>query len=144
MENKYKISELAKKANVTKRTIHYYKSLGLISPGKGKGVATYYDDSHLYSLLLIKKLQGNYLPLEEIKKIINPLSLEGIKSKLYDDSKTFVSTVREEDEDYNLGKAYMKVDLGYGVELSYPLNDSKAWELIQDIYEYLENRYEDS
>ena len=33
----YKVSELAEKAGVTKRTIHYYISKGLLLPPNGNG-----------------------------------------------------------------------------------------------------------
>ena len=53
----YKVSELADKAKVTKRTIHYYISKGLLMPPNGEGVNSVYTDEHLERLLLIKKLQ---------------------------------------------------------------------------------------
>ena len=54
----YKISELANKAGVTKRTIHYYISKGLLLPPEGNGVNSLYNDEHLQRILLIKKLQA--------------------------------------------------------------------------------------
>lgn len=66
----YKVSELAAKAGVTKRTIHYYISKGLLMPPFGSGVNSSYDDSHLERLLLIKKLQSEYMPLNKIREFI--------------------------------------------------------------------------
>lgn len=66
----YKISELAQKAGVTKRTIHYYIAKGLLMPPNGSGVNSSYDDSHLERILLIKKLQAQYLPLSKIREYI--------------------------------------------------------------------------
>ena len=43
----YKVSELAEKAGVTKRTIHYYISKGLLLPPEGSGVNSVYNDEHL-------------------------------------------------------------------------------------------------
>ena len=40
----YKVSELAEKAGVTKRTIHYYISKGLLLPPEGSGVNSVYND----------------------------------------------------------------------------------------------------
>ena len=60
----YKVSELASKAGVTKRTIHYYISKGLLMPPDGNGVNSSYNDSHLERILLIKKLQADYMPLK--------------------------------------------------------------------------------
>ncbi len=66
----YKVSELAQKAGVTKRTIHYYISKGLLMPPNGSGVASTYGDSHLERILLIKKLQAQYMPLNKIREYI--------------------------------------------------------------------------
>lgn len=49
----YKVSELANKAGVTKRTIHYYISKGLLLPPEGSGVNSLYNDEHLERILLI-------------------------------------------------------------------------------------------
>ena len=43
----YKVSELADKAGVTKRTIHYYISKGLLLPPEGSGVNSLYNE-YLY------------------------------------------------------------------------------------------------
>lgn len=66
----YKVSELASKAGVTKRTIHYYISKGLLMPPKGSGINSLYDDSHLNRILLIKQLQAEFLPLNKIRERI--------------------------------------------------------------------------
>lgn len=66
----YKVSELAEKAGVTKRTIHYYISKGLLLPPDGNGVNSLYNDKHLERLLLIKKLQSEYMPLNKIREYI--------------------------------------------------------------------------
>ena len=46
----YRVSELAEKAGVTKRTIHYYISKGLLMPPNGEGINSTYDDRHLERL----------------------------------------------------------------------------------------------
>ena len=66
----YKVSELADKAGVTKRTIHYYISKGLLLPPEGSGVNSLYNDEHLQRILLIKKLQAEYMPLNKIREYI--------------------------------------------------------------------------
>ena len=66
----YKVSELADKAGVTKRTIHYYISKGLLLPPEGSGVNSLYNDEHLERILLIKKLQAEYMPLNKIREYI--------------------------------------------------------------------------
>lgn len=66
----YKVSELAEKAGVTKRTIHYYISKGLLMPPKGSGVNSIYTDEHLDRIVLIKELQNSYMPLSKIRDYI--------------------------------------------------------------------------
>ena len=63
----YTLTDLAKLADVTPRTIRYYISQGLLpSPGQ-QGPSTRYDDSHLDLLRVIRKLQNAHLPLAEIR-----------------------------------------------------------------------------
>ncbi|MBU0994616.1 MAG: MerR family transcriptional regulator [Proteobacteria bacterium] len=67
-----KIGELAKKANVSKETIHYYIREGVLKkPRKtGKNMAEY-ADAYIDQIRTIKELRDNYyLPLPVIKKII--------------------------------------------------------------------------
>ena len=80
----YKVSELAQKAGVTKRTIHYYISKGLLMPPEGSGVASVYNDEHLNRILLIKKLQAEYMPLNKIREYIlgNPAEKVEIKPQI--------------------------------------------------------------
>ena len=79
----YKVSELADKAGVTKRTIHYYISKGLLLPPEGSGVNSLYNDEHLERILLIKKLQAEYMPLNKIREYI----LENPKEKVQSNAK---------------------------------------------------------
>ena len=80
--NQYRISELAEKVGVTKRTIHYYMGRGLLPSPNGAGLGTTYSDEHLYRIMLIKKLQDAYLPLEEIKKRMSGMSIEDVRRGL--------------------------------------------------------------
>jgi len=67
-----KISELSRRTNVPKETIHYYVREGFIPRPKkrGKNVSDY-DESFVERILLIKKIQDHlFFPLPLIKKII--------------------------------------------------------------------------
>lgn len=103
-KNQYRIGELADKANVTKRTIHYYMGRGLLPPPEGAGLGTTYSDEHLYRVLLIKKFQDSYLPLDEIKKRIANMDLSTVKTCL--DDETLQIKVQEQMCEYTVkGKA---------------------------------------
>jgi len=69
---KMKISELSRRTNVPKETIHYYVREGFIPRPrkKGKNVSDY-DESFVERILLIKEIQDHFfLPLSLIKQII--------------------------------------------------------------------------
>jgi DNA-binding transcriptional MerR regulator len=63
----YTLTDLAKLADVTTRTIRYYIVQGLLPSPAQAGAATRYDESHLDRLLLIKKLQAADVPLAKIR-----------------------------------------------------------------------------
>jgi DNA-binding transcriptional MerR regulator len=67
-----KISELIKRTNVSKETIHYYIREGALPKPQKRGKNTAdYNEEIIDLLQLIKDLQDQYfLPLSEIKKII--------------------------------------------------------------------------
>ena len=67
-----KISELSRRTNVPKETIHYYVREGFIPRPrkKGKNVSDY-DETFIERILLIKQIQDHFfLPLSLIKKIV--------------------------------------------------------------------------
>ena len=101
----YKVSELAEKAGVTKRTIHYYISKGLLLPPEGSGVNSVYNDEHLNRLLLIKKLQSEYMPLNKIREYILENPTEEIREySLEDTEKNPKLKLQEETSEYNSEK----------------------------------------
>lgn len=67
-----KISELVKRTNVPKETIHFYIRDGALpKPRKSARNTADYDEDTVEQIQLIKELQDNYfLPLSEIKKIL--------------------------------------------------------------------------
>jgi DNA-binding transcriptional MerR regulator len=67
-----KISELAKKADVPKQTVHYYIRAGLLpKPRKLGSNSAEYDESYVERIKLIKDLQKDFFfPLPTIKKIM--------------------------------------------------------------------------
>ena len=71
-KTKMKISELSRRTNVPKETIHYYVREGFIPRPrkKGKNVSDY-DESFVERILLIKQIQDHFfLPLSLIKQIV--------------------------------------------------------------------------
>jgi len=64
----YSLTDLAKLANVTPRTIRFYISQGLLPSPEQQGPRTTYTDEHLERLLAIKRLQAAHLPLADIRR----------------------------------------------------------------------------
>lgn len=126
----YKVSELAKKAGVTKRTIHYYISKGLLLPPDGNGVNSLYNDKHLERLLLIKKLQSEYMPLNKIREYI----LEDHNEKQHD------LTITKDPEK----EIYIKENICNIFEIHYSQeNGEKYKHIIENVKKYVEKMMED-
>jgi DNA-binding transcriptional MerR regulator len=67
---KFLIGELASRAGVTPRTIRYYTSEGLLPDPELTDNRNYYTQAHVDRLELIDRLKRRYLPLQEIKHIL--------------------------------------------------------------------------
>ena len=67
------LTDLARQADVTPRTVRYYIGQGLLPGPVGQGSAAHYDGSHLDRLRLIKRLQLQHLPLAEIRSMLEEL-----------------------------------------------------------------------
>ncbi len=73
------IGELAEEAGVTPRTIRYYVEQGLL-PAPESGRPAEYGDEHVRRLALIRRLKDQYLPLEEIRDMLERLSLDELEA----------------------------------------------------------------
>lgn len=128
---KYKVSELAEKAGVTKRTIHYYISKGLLLPPDGTGINSLYNDEHLERILLIKKLQAEYMPLNKIREYI----LENPKEKVRKSAKEVKAKVINKEE----REVYIKENICDIFEIHYSKeNEEKYGYIIENVKKYVE------
>lgn len=84
MSSMMQIGELAQRANVSHRTIHYYERIGLMKPAEREGAGyRYYDETAFRRLEKIAALKRLGLSLDEIAAVID-LYFEdatGIKGK---------------------------------------------------------------
>lgn len=128
---KYKVSELAEKAGVTKRTIHYYISKGLLLPPEGTGINSLYNDEHLERILLIKKLQAEYMPLNKIREYI----LENPKEKVRKSAKEVKAKVINKEE----REVYIRENICDVFEIHYSKeNEEKYGYIIENVKKYVE------
>lgn len=132
----YKVSELALKAGVTKRTIHYYISKGLLLPPQGSGVNSIYTDKHLERILLIKKLQEEYMPLNKIRDYILEHPDEKVATKK---TKKKVEEVVEDNVEL-----YYKENVCDVFEMHYSQENLKKYRhIIENVKKYVEKMMED-
>ena len=66
----YRIGELAQLANISKRTIDYYTSLGLLQAKRSQSNYRIYPEEALDDLKRIEEYKKMHLPLYEIKEEI--------------------------------------------------------------------------
>jgi MerR family copper efflux transcriptional regulator len=77
-EKRYRIGEVARRCNVTVRTIRYYESLGLLKTNhRSRGGQRYYSDADIVYLNRIAELKELDFTLAEIGVIIKMGSEDG-------------------------------------------------------------------
>ena len=83
-EELYTTGEISKICKVTKRTIRYYEHLGMIKPHviDEKNSYRYYDSSALKVIQQIRYLLATGFSIEEIKGLIENLSMEELKNRI--------------------------------------------------------------
>lgn len=70
-----RVSELARAAQVSRETIHYYLREGLLPPPqKMNARVSYFDETHLVRLRLIKAFQQAHVPLARIREQFEGMS----------------------------------------------------------------------
>jgi DNA-binding transcriptional MerR regulator len=77
--DRYSLTELADIAGVTPRTVRYYLAQGLLPAVGQSGPGSKYDSGHLARLRLIRRLQGEHLPLAEIRRRLETLADDDIR-----------------------------------------------------------------
>lgn len=73
---KLRIGELAKKTEVTKRTIDYYTNLGLLQAERSAANYRYYNEAAIERILFIEECKKDNLSLEDIKKRLNDRKMD--------------------------------------------------------------------
>lgn len=76
----WKLTELAKEAGVSPRTVRYYVQRGLLPAPPFKGPDTVYGEEHLLRLKAIRALQAKFLPLDAIQVELMRLSPEELRA----------------------------------------------------------------
>ncbi len=80
------IHDLAARAGISIRTIRYYIEEGLLPQPNYQGKYSTYSLAYLDRLELIRRLKDSYLPLREIREVLNSLTDEEVQKKLAESS----------------------------------------------------------
>jgi len=75
----FTLDGLCTTAGVTVRTVRYYIGEGLLPPPTGHGAAARYTEDHLDRLLVIGAMKERYLPLREIRRSLDAMSMRDIR-----------------------------------------------------------------
>src|SRR5687768_2719433 len=78
----FDLAQLADRAGVSQRTVRYYIQQGLLPSPETRGPGAHYTAEHLDRLRLIRRLQREHLPLAEIRKRLEELSPNTIRTLL--------------------------------------------------------------
>ncbi|MBI5515656.1 MAG: MerR family transcriptional regulator [Deltaproteobacteria bacterium] len=72
----YKLEALAAQAGVSPRTVRYYVQRGLLPPPVFRGRDTLYGPEHLTRLVLIRRFQRLFVPLDRIAAVLDRAGAE--------------------------------------------------------------------
>jgi DNA-binding transcriptional MerR regulator len=86
-EVQFLIHELADQVGVTTRTIRYYIAEGLLPAPTSRGRYAYYQAEYLERIRLIKALQADFLPLREIRRVMEQVKTDEIAALLGSEEK---------------------------------------------------------
>lgn len=81
-DRSYSLDDLTSLADVTVRTVRYYIAEGLLPPPLGAGRNASYTQEHLDRLRLITRLKEEYLPLKEIRRRLQSMTIDEIRDIL--------------------------------------------------------------
>lgn len=74
-----RIGELAREAGVSRETIHFYLREGLLPPAeKINARVSYFDETHLIRLRVIKAFQQAHIPLAQIREQLEGMAKMGV------------------------------------------------------------------
>ncbi len=93
MTTDYSLTDLARQADVTPRTVRYYVAQGLLPAPEAAGPATRYSEGHLARLRLIRRLQRDHLPLAEIRERLEQMTDAEVVAALAATTSAATSTV---------------------------------------------------
>ena len=78
MNTELTLEDLAKLSKMSIRTLRYYIQEGLLPGPDTRGKFASYSREHLARIKMIKRLKDKYLPLQQIKQLLDNMSEDDI------------------------------------------------------------------
>jgi MerR family transcriptional regulator, copper efflux regulator len=119
----YRIGELAKESNLSKRTIDYYTKLGLIECSRSQNGYRNYDENSIEKLKIIEQCQQVHMPLIEIKKRMTMVHDENVD---IEDFEKQVNRVKNEME-------HLSTELNEILQIANSLRDEEKKQLLNRV-----------
>ena len=108
----------------------------MLLPPEGNGVNSLYNDEHLERILLIKKLQAEYMPLNKIREYILENPVEKVRK---DVKEVKTQIVREKGQEIYIRENVCDIfEIHYSEE-----NGEKYKHIIENVKKYVEKMMED-
>jgi DNA-binding transcriptional MerR regulator len=121
----YDIQTLVELSGVPRRTIYFYTQQAIIPPPSGAGLAARYSDIHLLRMRLIPLLRSQGLRLDDIRRRLEGLDVEGLRQQLNEARPAAAFTIPEPAPALslraeNVGRRFIHYPLPAGLTLIAP------------------------
>lgn len=114
IKNRYHIEDLVAASGISRRTIHYYISKGLLPHAQGSGRNGYYTQVHMDRLLRIRQLRDQFVVLKDIREILDE-----------EERQRQTLSIREEGPQYDAdGRSYpvsITITMQNGIQVTVPI-----------------------
>lgn len=115
IETRYHIEDLVAASGISRRTIHYYISTGLLPHAQGSGRNGYYTQVHMNRLLRICQLRNQFVVLRDIKQILDDEDKQREQLSVQEDAPQYDA----KPSDYPVN---ITVSIGHGVQVHVPVH----------------------
>jgi DNA-binding transcriptional MerR regulator len=129
----FRTGEFARKANISRRTLHYYDEIGLLKPTKvdDKGYR-YYDSSTLLQLQEIRLLKSIGFTLQQIKQIVRKTTGDANAKIWIQSLQKQIKLIQKEKENLERKQYYLQTTV-HAIQVTGEINAGEVFELIESL-----------
>ncbi|WP_028778501.1 MerR family transcriptional regulator [Shimazuella kribbensis] len=129
----FRTGELATKANISRRTLHYYDEIGLLKPTKVDDKHyRYYDYSSLLQLQEIRLLKSIGFTLQQIKQIVRKTTGDSDGKMWVQSLQKQIKLIQKEKEELERKQYYLQTTV-HAIQVTGQINAGEIFELIQSL-----------